>query len=97
MTHAEMEEDPLLRAIGEFRQELTRWIDSRIATLREHEGERVTSPESERPPPGLLDAGTKPAVPAGDSRNRLESLARHLDERMRGAEAAKFGPDRTAR
>jgi hypothetical protein len=91
MGQDEADGDPLLKAIGEFRQELTQWIDGRIASLREHDADHPSSTRADD-----LDMGPRPAEPEeanlpSDSRNRLDLLARQLNDRLRGSEAARAG------
>jgi hypothetical protein len=89
--------DPLLKAIGEFRQELMHWIDSRIGSLHEHEAGLESASSTESPPPRSILKEPAEAVPAGDARHRLDTLARQLNDRLRGADGTRAGADRAGR
>jgi hypothetical protein len=97
MGQDEADEDPLLKAIGEFRLELTQWIEDRIATLREQDADQPPSTRADDPEPRPRPAEPIEANPTGDSRNRLDLLARHLNDRLRGSEAARAGAGVLAR
>jgi hypothetical protein len=91
MGQDEADGDPLLKAIGEFRQELTHWIDGRIASLREQDAELEPPALEQDLDPTPFAAEPRDAELAGDPRNRLDLLARHLNDRLRGSEAARAG------
>jgi hypothetical protein len=97
MGQDEADEDPLLKAIGEFRQELTQWIDGRIASLREQDADQPHLARADDLDPRPRPTEPVEANPAGDSRNRLDLLARHLNDRLRGSEAARAGAGGLAR
>ena len=86
--------DPLLEAIGEFRLELMHWIDRRMRCLQEQEGESEPVVGAERLPPRSSPAEPPQAIPDGDARSRLDTLARHLSDRLRGGDASRAGPGR---
>ena len=110
--------DPLVAAIGEFRQELVGWIDSLLGAVRERyartasrppeqaaipqgftrrsesRGDGVTAPEG-RPAPREANRTAASEPPSkGDSRHRLDALARQLGERLRLSEASRGGSER---
>src|SRR4051794_37530568 len=95
MAEHEGGDDPLLEAIGEFRLELMHWIDRRMGHLQGPESEAGPAVGAERHPPGSSPAEPSHAVPEGDARSRLDILARHLRDRLRGGEASRAEPGRT--
>jgi hypothetical protein len=110
--------DPLVAAIGEFRQELVGWIDSLLGAMRErHARTAVRPPEQVATVPGLarrsdvrrdaVTASQGRTVPReenqtvasdpplkGDSRHRLDALARQLGDRLRHSDASRGGTER---
>ena len=49
---------------------------------------------AERLPPRSSPAEPSHAVPDGDARSRLDTLARHLSDRLRGGDASRAEPVR---
>jgi hypothetical protein len=91
-------DDPLLQAIAQLREEVDRLFDEQAAHLRLMEAHAVSpevAPSSSRRTPESMEqrfdkreaAVERPqaAGPASemDPRNRLDALARHLDDRLR--------------
>ena len=119
MSDKDVSADPLVAAIGEFRQELVGWIDSLIGAVRERHARAAARPlEPAATPPGLARrsesrgdgvtaAEGKPTpreenkatvsepLAKGDSRHRLDALARQLGERLRHSEASRGGSERS--
>jgi hypothetical protein len=86
--------DPLLEAIGEFRLELMHWIDRRMRCLQEQESQTEPVLGAERISPRSSPAEPPQAIPDGDARSRLDTLARHQSDRLRGGDASRAGPGR---
>ncbi len=74
--------DPLIGAIGEFREELIQWIDTQLAQLRERDA-RLAVPAIAN---GQSTIAAAEPVAGGDARHRLDALARQLNERLRNTE-----------
>ena len=118
MSDKEAGADPLVSAIGEFRQELVGWIDSLLGAVRERHtriaarpaepaatlqgfpsrleagGEVLTTVEGNSPPRPESRLVASETSPKGDSRHRLDALARKLGERLRAPETSPAKGDR---
>src|SRR3954452_4721925 len=86
-------QDPLQRAIVELRLELSRMIDEQVAYLKERT-EEIAPPRPSRPSPSPSPSAVMAEPPdevararALDPRQRLDALAKHLDNRRRLANA----------
>jgi len=89
--------DPLLRAITDLRSELNHLIDEQVASVKERWEEPLSlrTPRS-TPVPVVTEAPEEVAKPrALDPKQRLDALAKHLDHRLRQANAP--GPERADR
>jgi hypothetical protein len=81
------DDDPLLRAIAEFRSEVNHLIYEQLAYVKD----RVEEPSNHRPfraapVPTVTEPPAEPAkVRSLDPRERLDALAKHLDHRLRQA------------
>jgi hypothetical protein len=94
------ENDPLLRALAELRQEVNSLIDEQVAQVKE----RVQESNVSRPlRPAVVMNVAEPTedvakARALDPRQRLDALAKHLDHRLRLANvpvADRGEPDTT--
>jgi hypothetical protein len=100
--------DRLALAIRAFREDVLLWIDTELARLRQWDpvgtppaadsvarasasGFGVRQPREGSPLGPLIE--TEPSVPVSNPRQRLDALARMLDDRLRQAEA-DTGPRR---
>jgi hypothetical protein len=88
--------DSLSRAIDEIRKELLLWIDAELARLQEGEpgetperfADRRSEAEITGPPVTFPEPETdlEPQAPPLNPRQRLDALARLLDQRLKQAE-----------
>jgi hypothetical protein len=75
--------DRLSLAIDEFREELLDWIETELVRLQELTGDAPTYRTLAE-----LNGDRKASVSPADSRERLDTLARSLDRRIKHAQGA---------
>jgi hypothetical protein len=84
MNHDDTVSDRLSEAIGEFRAELLDWIETEMVRLQQRTVDATTEKALAE-----LNADRQPAIALADPRERLDTLARLLDRRIKQARGAE--------